>query len=42
MYKRQLLEINKDETDHVALISSLISRQTGRDADYAAMVPGVE
>ena len=37
-----LLEINKDETDHVALISSLISRQTGRDADYAAMVPGVD
>ena len=35
-----LLEINKD--DHVALISSLISRQTGRDADYAAMVPGVD
>lgn len=37
-----LLEINKDETGHVALISSLISRQTGRDADYAAMVPGVD
>lgn len=37
-----LLKINKDETDHVALISSLISRQTGRDADYAAMVPGVD
>ena len=37
-----LLELNKDETDHVALISSLISRQTGRDADYAAMVPGVD
>ena len=37
-----LLEINKDETDHVALISSLISRQTGRDADYAAMVRGVD
>ena len=29
-----LLEINKDETDHVALISSLISRQPGRDPDY--------
>ncbi len=37
-----LLEINKDETDHVALISSLISRQTGRDADYACNGAGVD
>jgi rubrerythrin len=37
-----LLEINKDETDHIALISSLISQQIGEDINYAKMVPGVD
>ena len=37
-----LLEINKDETDHIALISSLISQQIGEEIDYAKMVPGVD
>ena len=37
-----LLEINTDETDHIALISTLISNHTGQDVDYETMVPGVE
>lgn len=36
-----LLEINKDETDHITRIATLLSRQTGQDVDYAGMVPGV-
>lgn len=37
-----LLEINKDETDHIALISTLLSKQAGQDVAYAEMVPGVD
>lgn len=37
-----LLELLADETDHIAHVASLISRQTGEDVDYARMVPGVE
>lgn len=36
-----LLEVNKDETDHITRIATLISRQTGQDVDYSAMVRGV-
>ena len=36
-----LLEVNKDETDHITRIATLLSRQTGQDVDYAKMVPGV-
>lgn len=36
-----LLEINTDETDHTALISTLISKYTGQNADYETMVSGV-
>lgn len=37
-----LLELLADETDHIAHVASLISRQTGEDVDYARMVSGVE
>lgn len=37
-----LLELLADETDHIAHVASLISRQTGEDVNYARMVPGVE
>lgn len=37
-----LLEINKDETDHIALIGTLLASQTGQNVDYAEMVPGVD
>lgn len=37
-----LLEINTDETDHIALISTLLSKHTGQSADYAHMVWGVD
>ena len=36
-----LLEINADETDHIALIAGLLSRLTGKPVDYAAMIGGV-
>ena len=36
-----LLEINADETDHVAKIAGLLSRLTGKPVDYAAMIGGV-
>ena len=36
-----LLEINADETDHVALIAGLLSKLTGKPVDYAAMIGGV-
>ena len=35
-----LLEINADETDHVALIAGLLSKLTGKPVDYAAMIGG--
>lgn len=38
----QLLEINKDETDHIAQIATLIARQTGQNVDYAREIPGVD
>lgn len=38
----ELLELNADETDHIAVISTLISKHTGQNIDYAAMVPGIE
>ena len=37
-----LLEINADETDHVALIAGLLSKQTGKPVDYAAMIGGAD
>ena len=37
-----LLELLADETDHIAHVSALISKQTGDSIDYARMVPGVE
>ena len=37
-----LLEINADETDHVALISGLLSKLTGKPVDYAAMIGGAD
>lgn len=37
-----LLEINADETDHVALIAGLLSRLTGKPVDYAAMIGGAD
>lgn len=37
-----LLEINADETDHVALISSMIAKHTGQAVNYESIVPGVE
>ena len=37
-----LLELLADETDHIAHVSTLISKQTGDGIDYARMVPGVE
>ena len=37
-----LLEVLADETDHIAHIAGLISKQTGEPVDYAEMVPGVE
>lgn len=38
----KLLELLADETDHIAVVSTLISQQTGDPVDYAALVPGVE
>lgn len=37
-----LLEINADETDHVALIAGLLSKFTGKPVDYAAMIGGAD
>ena len=37
-----LLEINADETDHVALIAGLLSKLTGEPVDYAAMIGGAD
>lgn len=37
-----LLEINADETDHIALIAGLLSRLTGKPVDYAAMIGGAD
>lgn len=37
-----LLEINADETDHIALIAGLLSRLTGKPVDYAAMIGGTD
>ena len=37
-----LLELLADETDHIAQISGLISKQTGKPVDYASLIPGVE
>lgn len=36
-----LLEINADETDHIARIAGLLSKLTGKPVDYAAMIGGV-
>lgn len=38
----KLLEINADETDHAAIIATLISAQTGEAIDYTSMVSGVD
>ena len=38
----KLLEINADETDHAAIIATLISAQTGEAVDYTSMVSGVD
>ena len=37
----KLLEVNADETDHIAVISSLLSGQTGEPVDYTKMIAGV-
>lgn len=37
-----LLEINADETDHVALIAGLLSKLTEKPVDYAAMIGGAD
>ena len=37
-----LLEINADETDHVALIAGLLFKLTGKPVDYAAMIGGAD
>ena len=37
-----LLEINADETDHIALIAGLLSKLTGKPVDYAAMIGGAD
>ena len=37
-----LLEINADETDHVALIAGLLSKLTGKPVDYAAIIGGAD
>ena len=37
-----LLEINANETDHIALIAGLLSRLTGKPVDYAAMIGGAD
>lgn len=37
-----LLELLADETDHIAHVAKLISQQTGKPVDYAALIPGVE
>ena len=37
-----LLEINADETDHIALIAGLLSRLTGKPVDYSAMIGGAD
>ena len=36
-----LLELLADETDHIAHVAQLISRQSGKPVDYAALVSGV-
>ena len=37
-----LLELLADETDHIAHVSKLISKQTGEVVNYPEMIPGVE
>lgn len=37
-----LLELLADETDHIAHVAQLISKQTGDPVDYSALVSGVE
>ena len=37
-----LLELLADETDHIAHVAQLISRQSGEPVDYAALVSGVD
>lgn len=37
-----LLELLADETDHIAHVATLISKVTGENVDYAALVSGVE
>lgn len=37
-----LLELLADETDHIAQVSKLISKQTGEYVNYPEMIPGVE
>lgn len=37
-----ILEILADETDHIALIATLISKHAGQDIDYKRMVPNVD
>lgn len=37
-----LLEINADETDHIALIAGLLSKLTSKPVDYAAMIGGAD
>lgn len=37
-----LLELLADETDHIAHVARLISKQTGHPVDYSALVSGVE
>ena len=37
-----LLELLADETDHIAYVSKLISKQTGEYVNYPEMIPGVE
>lgn len=37
-----LLELLADETDHIAHVAQLISRQSGKPVDYAALVSGVD
>ena len=37
-----LLELLADETDHIAHVAQLISHQTGKPVDYAAMIGGAD
>ena len=37
-----ILELLGDETDHIAIVAGLISRETGEPVDYAKMIPGVQ